>query len=610
MRLYVTNFFFLFIVAINPNQSIVYFKAIIASSVRGMSQMNYMYLLKQFKNHTDEAQCESINLRNALAQSKETILELSKQRSMIETNLLTKNKYIELADIQMMQLKQQVAEQIRSITDLTHTCRDNKRLQSVLEERDSTIAQLKNDVLTAESSRYPPASRPNAIDKFVRSQKMVNVDVNIAEMRLKLAEMKISDLKVENQRLQQFNQKLGMELAESRKNKHKLHQSAKGSGGSKSINPSKKTKLSPSEDADLHRHHPHTACNLKKLIRSELEQIIDPQTETETDEKSIKQPKYTPSTLALLSDLDECTIQGILNNNESMTELTVEKKDEDKTSTTNVMRPIKIESTSIMVAESLLTTKKSLDNIKLKYIFTHPNKFTAHQEEIVEKKDSNILTKWRTPLELLINSDKSTTVGIRINEPAAKITVATATKNVPPKEQSKTDDNDLVIKNEVLDNNVDNCADVVDDVVKNVIEPLLAANAVSPIIKKHYSLRAQLHAPTSDPIIEITRVRHKVKASKSKVAVLMPKRDRTTTTPSSPPKMVKKTKKTTPPRSQSNSERMKETLLSTIDLNPVDKQNPESDTLLSVHTNLPSSKLSKLGKTLKDRISALKQIKC
>lgn len=569
-----------------------------------MSQMNYMYLLKQFKNHTDEAQCESINLRNALAQSKETILELSKQRSMIETNLLTKNKYIELADIQLMQLKQQVAEQIRSITDLTHTCRDNKRLQCVLEERDSTIAQLKNDVLTAESSRYPPASRPNAIDKFVRSQKMVNVDVNIAEMRLKLAEMKISDLKVENQRLQQFNQKLGMELAESRKNKHKLHQSAKGSGGSKSINPSKKTKLSPSEDADLHRHHPHSASNLKKLIRSELEQIIDPQTETETDEKSMtKPPKYTPSTLALLSDLDECTIQGILNNNESMTEITVEKKDDDKSSTTNVMR-----STSIMVAESLLTTKKSLDNIKLKYIFTHPNKSTAHQDEIVEKKDSNILTKWRTPLELLINSGKSTTVGIRINEPAAKITVATATKNVPPKEQSKTDD-DVVIKKEALNNSAENCADVNDDVVKNVIEPLLAADAVSPIIKKHYSLRAQLHAPTSDPIIEITRIRHKVKASKSKVAVLMPKRDRTTTTPSSPPKMVKKTKKTTPPRSQSNSERMKETLLSTIDLNPVDKQNPKSDTLLSVHTP-PSSKLSKLGKTLKDRISALKQIKC
>lgn len=168
-----------------------------------MAKVNYIYLLNKYKFHSDEVEVQLNNLSNELSISNRHINELNQQNSKLQMELLTKEKYISLADEQLLSVKETVAGQSSSIYELTIECRDHKRLQGVVVEQNALIAKLKDELSIFTCNQKKP---PNQIDVLLKNNQ--EMDATLLQKNFELARLQLKDKEVEIDRLKATNAKL------------------------------------------------------------------------------------------------------------------------------------------------------------------------------------------------------------------------------------------------------------------------------------------------------------------------------------------------------------------------------------------------------------------
>lgn len=187
-----------------------------------MAKVNYLYLLNKYKFHSDAVEVQLDNLSNELSISNRHINELGQQNSKLQMELLTKEKYISLADEQLLSVKQTVASQNSSIYELTAKCCDHKRLQIVINEQNALITRLKEELSIFTSNH----KTPNRIDVLLKNNQemeatLIQKNIELAKLQLKDKEIEIDRLKATNAKLTESNESYLRKLSELKIDGHK-----------------------------------------------------------------------------------------------------------------------------------------------------------------------------------------------------------------------------------------------------------------------------------------------------------------------------------------------------------------------------------------------------
>lgn len=195
-----------------------------------MAKVNYLYLLKKYKFHSDAVEVQLDNLSNELSISNRQINELGEQNSRLQLELITKEKYISLADEQLLSVRQTVAGQNSSIHELTAECRDHKRLQVVVNDQNALITRLKEELSIYTCNEKPP----DQIDVLIKNNQemeatLIQKNLDLARLQLKDKEVEIERLKTKNAKLTESNESYFRKLSELKsdggKKKKKSHTS-------------------------------------------------------------------------------------------------------------------------------------------------------------------------------------------------------------------------------------------------------------------------------------------------------------------------------------------------------------------------------------------------
>lgn len=195
-----------------------------------MAKVNYLYLLHKYKFHSDAVEVQLVSLTNELSKSNRHINELDQQNSKLQMELLTKEKYISLADDQLLSVKQTVAGQNSSIHALTAECRDHKRLQVIVNEQNALISRLKEE-LSIFTCNQKPLEKIDVLLKNnqVMDETLLQKNFELAKLQLKDKDVEIERLKTNNAKLTESNETYIQKLSElkfdGRRKKKKNHTS-------------------------------------------------------------------------------------------------------------------------------------------------------------------------------------------------------------------------------------------------------------------------------------------------------------------------------------------------------------------------------------------------